>query len=343
MIPAAVLLCGCALRHRPAVPEPARGPARDSLFQVDQRRGEAVAARGMVDGMLSVLAPNVVFLRAGVPAVYGRNGVRELLSAGVPAEGTTDNVGAVGRWRFIRPHVRVHLRCCGAKRNSALRNSARAVHRRLAATARRCVADQSRTPKSALLPRMRWRFSTNVVTPPLVALPPALRESLAQCSRGGQPVRRSVRSHGAWLRVVEHDRTGRRAVRIVAVDRRPGCGPRFLRDGRAGNVADVATGLRVGDRAREISALPSGNRWRRGVGRRARQFSVLESISPSGRSSGTELGNLSSPAATRLPPNPRSSRGDDMPRAARRHQSPRSSPFRYVRSSVNEMPPYVMR
>jgi hypothetical protein len=28
---------------------------------------------------------------------------------------------------------------------------------------------------------------------------------------------------------------------------------------------------------------------------------------------------------------------------ARRHQSPRSSPFRYVRSSVNEMPPYVMR
>ena len=71
MIPAAALLCGCALRHRPAVPEPARVPARDSLFQVDQRRGEAVAAQGMVDGTLSVLAPNVVFFARGA-TVYGR-------------------------------------------------------------------------------------------------------------------------------------------------------------------------------------------------------------------------------------------------------------------------------
>src|SRR5512132_792337 len=82
---AVLLLCRCALRHRPAAPEPARGPARDSLFQLDQGRGELVASQGAVDGMLGILAPNVVFLRAGVPAVYGRDGVRQLLSGGAPA------------------------------------------------------------------------------------------------------------------------------------------------------------------------------------------------------------------------------------------------------------------
>ena len=35
--------------------------------------------------MLSVLAPTVAFLRAGVPTVYGREGVRELLSSAAPA------------------------------------------------------------------------------------------------------------------------------------------------------------------------------------------------------------------------------------------------------------------
>src|SRR4051794_27731825 len=86
VIPAALLLCGCALRHRSAPPEPARGPARDSLFRLDQGRGELVALHGPVDGVLRMLAPNVVYLRAGVPAVYGREGTRELLSTGgVPA------------------------------------------------------------------------------------------------------------------------------------------------------------------------------------------------------------------------------------------------------------------
>lgn len=78
----ATLLSGCSLRHRPAPPEPARGPALDSLFQIDQSRGDSLLARGPVEGMLALLGEDVVYLRAGVPAVYGREGARALLVAG---------------------------------------------------------------------------------------------------------------------------------------------------------------------------------------------------------------------------------------------------------------------
>jgi ketosteroid isomerase-like protein len=81
LIPAAVLLIGCGLRHRQTGPEPARGPARDSLLIVDQTRGDSLAARGAVDGMLAMLASDVIFLRAGVPAVYGLENVRTLLAS----------------------------------------------------------------------------------------------------------------------------------------------------------------------------------------------------------------------------------------------------------------------
>src|SRR5215510_512600 len=78
LLPAALLLCGCSLRHRPVAPEPARGPARDSLFRLDQTRGDSVAARGGVDGALALLHDHVTYLRAGVPAVYGRDAARLL-------------------------------------------------------------------------------------------------------------------------------------------------------------------------------------------------------------------------------------------------------------------------
>jgi ketosteroid isomerase-like protein len=81
LLPAALLLIGCSLRHRPADPERPPGPARDSLFQVDQSRGDSVAARGVVDGSLALLSPDVAYLRAGVPTVYGRDAARALLSA----------------------------------------------------------------------------------------------------------------------------------------------------------------------------------------------------------------------------------------------------------------------
>jgi len=177
VIPTALLLCGCVLRHRAAAPEPARGPARDSLLQVDQRRGELVAAQGMVDGMLSVLAPDVVFLRAGVPAVYGRDGVRELLSAGRSAPKTAIT------WEPVGGGVSYDL--SSAYTYGVTARTADSLRLRL----ERYIAVWQRQRGSA------WQivayaevgspaadpvtFSANVVTPPLVTPPPALREALA--------------------------------------------------------------------------------------------------------------------------------------------------------------------
>jgi len=82
VIPAAVLLYGCALHHRAEAPEPARDPVRDSVFQLDQTRGDSLLARGPVEGMLALLSADVIYLRAGVPAVYGRDAARALFAAG---------------------------------------------------------------------------------------------------------------------------------------------------------------------------------------------------------------------------------------------------------------------
>ena len=80
-----MLLCGC-LRQHPALPEPARGPALDTLYELD--RGRASRRPGTTqssDSTLSLLAADVVYLRAGAPAVYGLDGVRVLLAATLPA------------------------------------------------------------------------------------------------------------------------------------------------------------------------------------------------------------------------------------------------------------------
>src|SRR5438477_8812099 len=104
LILATSLAYGCGLHRRPAAPEPVRGPARDSLFQLDQTRGDSVAARGPVDGMLTLLSPDVVYLRAGIPAIYGRAAARALFTAGagVPASAPT--------WQAIGGDVSYDLR-----------------------------------------------------------------------------------------------------------------------------------------------------------------------------------------------------------------------------------------
>jgi ketosteroid isomerase-like protein len=80
-----VLMGGCVFHRGPTTPEPARGPAADSLLRFDQSRGELVATKGPHNGMADLLHPDVVYLRAGVPAVYGRDAVSDLLAAPAPA------------------------------------------------------------------------------------------------------------------------------------------------------------------------------------------------------------------------------------------------------------------
>lgn len=82
LIPTVALLYGCGSRHRVVAPEPARDPVRDSVFQLDQTRGDSLLARGPVEGMLALLSADVIYLRAGVPAVYGRDAARALFAAG---------------------------------------------------------------------------------------------------------------------------------------------------------------------------------------------------------------------------------------------------------------------
>jgi hypothetical protein len=87
LLPAAVLLIGCSLHRRPAVIEPARGPARDSLLMLDQARGDSVIARGRVVGALALIGADVAYLRAGIPAVYGRDAARALFETTPPSPG----------------------------------------------------------------------------------------------------------------------------------------------------------------------------------------------------------------------------------------------------------------
>lgn len=111
LIPAALLLFGCSLRHAPVVaPAPARGPARDSLFELDQMRGDSVAAHGPVDGVLALLARDVVYLRAGAPVTYGRDAARTLLLATTPPSADVAQSAQVVSWQPLGGGVSNDLR-----------------------------------------------------------------------------------------------------------------------------------------------------------------------------------------------------------------------------------------
>ena len=179
VIPAAVLLCGCAVRHRQATPEPARGPARDSLFQIDQGRGELIAKKGPVDGMLDLLSPNIVFLRAGVPAVYGLDGARELLAAGGPL------LPPGIAWEPLGGGVSYDLMAgytFGVTARPAPANAAVRFERYIA------VWQRSRGRPWQLAayaevespPAVEVNLTAGVLTPPPVAGPPPLRETVAK-------------------------------------------------------------------------------------------------------------------------------------------------------------------
>ncbi len=86
-LPAAVLLVGCSLRHHPVAPEPARGPARDTLFLLDESRSDSAGLATLQRGMVAMLADDAIYLRAGAPTVYGIDGIRALLVASPPSAG----------------------------------------------------------------------------------------------------------------------------------------------------------------------------------------------------------------------------------------------------------------
>lgn len=83
------LALAAACRSRTA-PTPAiiRDPARDSLFKLDQARGDSVAAHGSTDAMLALLTADAAYLRAGAAAAYGIDAIRSLLRASPDSPGT---------------------------------------------------------------------------------------------------------------------------------------------------------------------------------------------------------------------------------------------------------------
>jgi ketosteroid isomerase-like protein len=86
-IVASAFVCGCALHRANTVPEPPPGPARDSLFRLDEARTDSGAIHGFTDGTMRLLDTNVVYLRAGAPIAFGVSATRALIG-GVEAAGT---------------------------------------------------------------------------------------------------------------------------------------------------------------------------------------------------------------------------------------------------------------
>ena len=71
----------CTSHHTAPVPATIRGPARDSVFQLDRARGDSASVHGTADATLALLGDDAVYLRAGAPAAYGIDAIRLLLRA----------------------------------------------------------------------------------------------------------------------------------------------------------------------------------------------------------------------------------------------------------------------
>lgn len=75
------VLAGCLPnRHKQPI-IPLRTPARDSLLLADLHRVDTLTARGIAATRAAHLAPDVVYLRAGASAVFGRDNVIAFLAA----------------------------------------------------------------------------------------------------------------------------------------------------------------------------------------------------------------------------------------------------------------------
>lgn len=71
----------------------------DSVLAADAARTGTVARLGYQQGMMAMLAPDVVYLRAGQPLAFGQSSVQRLLAIAGPGRGTAL------RWQPIRVGV----------------------------------------------------------------------------------------------------------------------------------------------------------------------------------------------------------------------------------------------
>jgi ketosteroid isomerase-like protein len=176
VVPAMILFAGCVHRG-PSAPEPARGPAADSLLRFDQSRGELSAAKGPQRAMADLLHPEVVYLRAGVPAVYGRDAVRELLAAPappVPSDIAWEPLGGAVSYDLLAGYT------FGITARPTVGSPVRFD---------RYIAVWRRTPGSSWQlaayvevdapPAVEASVPPSAVTPPTVAVPQKLRETTA--------------------------------------------------------------------------------------------------------------------------------------------------------------------
>ena len=84
----ALALVAACRSHTAPVPAIVRDPARDSVFQQDQARGDSATLHGTTDAMLMLLSPEAAYLRGGAPAAYGIDAIRSLLRASPDSPGT---------------------------------------------------------------------------------------------------------------------------------------------------------------------------------------------------------------------------------------------------------------
>jgi ketosteroid isomerase-like protein len=176
LVPALVVLGGCALRHRPAGPEPARGPATDSLLRFDQARTALGAPAAGHASLLDILDSGVVYLRAGVPAVYGRDAARELLTGpgGSPQPGIAwEPLGGAVSYDLTAGYT-FGVAARPSTTGTAIRFERYiAVWRRDRGGAWQIVAYAEVNGPAAV----EVSVPTRAFTPPLVALPVALRDA----------------------------------------------------------------------------------------------------------------------------------------------------------------------
>jgi ketosteroid isomerase-like protein len=76
-----VVLAACLPSRHKALIIPFRTPARDTLLLADLHRVDTLTAHGIAATQAAYFAPDIVFLRAGAPPVFGRDNVTALLAA----------------------------------------------------------------------------------------------------------------------------------------------------------------------------------------------------------------------------------------------------------------------